>query len=98
MESIAGLGVDTALRRPQKARRHYGRLNRSKRDKQTKPLERKDNMKIFTNILKSIVGVIFAIIGSVVITPLLFLRTLFELPICVVQDIWEDSDFQRLEI
>ena len=55
-------------------------------------------MKIFTNILKSIVGVIFAIIGSVVITPLLFLRTLIELPICVVQDIWEDSDFERLEI
>ena len=55
-------------------------------------------MKIFTNILKSIIGVIFAVIGSVIITPLLFLRTLFELPICVVQDIWEDSDFKRLEI
>ena len=55
-------------------------------------------LQVYPVIYTQVQNAVAAIIGSVIITPLLFLRTLVELPICVVQDIWEDSNFERLEI
>jgi len=48
----------------------------------------KKGLKIFLQILESIIAVPLCIVGAILLTPILLLCLLISLPIYVVEDIW----------
>ena len=45
-------------------------------------------MNSFAKVLLTVIAVPLGIVGALLLTPLIALRLLFELPACIIHDIW----------
>ena len=48
-------------------------------------------MKVFLNILKTIVALPLSIVGALTLLPFALVYLVIELPVCVLTDIWGDK-------
>ena len=57
----------------------------------------KKGLRVFINILETIVAVPFGIIGAILLTPLVILGLLVFIPISIIEDIWTVDFFEKYQ-